>query len=292
MKEIVVLSGKGGTGKTSITASFAVLSRMDVVVADCDVDAADMHLLMQPDFGISEDFFSGEVAYIEQNNCIHCGKCAEICRFDAVSIIKKQFVVDPQACDGCGYCARICPTKTIINRKRQAGKWFISTIKTGSIMVHARLGIGADNSGKLVAKVKNEAKDIAQEERKSFVLVDGSPGIGCPVVSSLSGASFVVLVTEPSVSGLHDLSRVHKLISNFNVPSGCIINKADINPEKRIEIIRFLQENNIVHIADLPYDESFTKAMVKGQTIVEYDHGKLNELLNESWKKVKQLVKI
>ena len=290
MKEIVVISGKGGTGKTSITASFAMLGGSDVVVADCDVDAADMHLLMQPEFNFAEDFYSGEVAFIDQSNCISCGKCRDVCRFDAILVKKNLYVVDSISCEGCGYCARVCPTETIINKERLAGKWFISHIKTGSIMVHARLGIGADNSGKLVAKVKNEAKEITLEECKSFVLVDGSPGIGCPVVSSLSGANFVVLVTEPSVSGLHDLKRVYELVKKFNLKAGCIINKADVNPAVCGEIVEFLTENDIVHLTDLPYDENFTKAMVLGQTMVEYDHGKLKELLTESWEKIKKAV--
>jgi len=290
MKEIVVISGKGGTGKTSVTAAFSVLGGPDVVVADCDVDAADMHLLMQPDFNFSEDFYSGEIAYIDQSNCIRCGKCVEVCRFDAITVTNMQYIVDPLSCEGCGYCARICPARAIVNNERLAGKWFISNIKTGSLMVHARLGIGADNSGRLVAKVKNEAKEIALEERKDFILVDGSPGIGCPVVSSLSGANFVVLVTEPSVSGLHDLKRVYELVKKFNIKAGCIINKADINLVKCTEIEQFLKEEGIVHLADLPYDENFTKAMTQGQTIVEFDHGLLKDLLTESWEKIKQLV--
>jgi MinD superfamily P-loop ATPase len=290
MKEIVVISGKGGTGKTSVTAAFAVLGGPDVVVADCDVDAADMHLLMQPDFDFSEDFYSGELAYIDQSSCIRCEKCVQVCRFDAITITNMQYIVNPLSCEGCGYCARICPARAIVNNERLAGKWFISNIKTGSLMVHARLGIGADNSGKLVAKVKNEAKEIALEERKDFILVDGSPGIGCPVVSSLSGANFVVLVTEPSVSGLHDLKRVYELVKKFSIKAGCIINKADINLVKCAEIKQFLKEEGIVHLADLPYDENFTKAMTQGQTIVEFDTGLLKDLLTESWEKVKQLV--
>lgn len=289
MKEIVIISGKGGTGKTSITAAFAVLGGHDVVVADCDVDAADMHLLMKPDFDFSDDFYSGELAYIDQSSCIRCGKCTQVCRFDAITVTNRQYIVDPLSCEGCGYCARICPARAIVNNERLAGKWFISNIKTGSIMVHAHLGIGADNSGKLVAKVKNEAKEIALEERKDFILVDGSPGVGCPVVSSLSGASLVVLVTEPSVSGLHDLKRVYELVKKFNIKAGCIINKADINLVKCAEIKQFLAEEGIVHLTDLPYDENFTNAMTQGQTIVEYDNGLLKDLLTESWEKVKQL---
>lgn len=287
MKEIVVISGKGGTGKTSVTAAFAVLGGPEVVVADCDVDAADMHLLMKPDFDFSEDFYSGELAYIDQSNCIRCGKCVQVCRFDAITVTNMQYIVNPLSCEGCGYCARICPARAIVNNERLAGKWFISNIKTGSLMVHARLGIGADNSGKLVAKVKNEAKEIALEERKNFILVDGSPGIGCPVVSSLSGANFAVLVTEPSVSGLHDLKRVYELVKKFNIKAGCIINKADINLVKCAEIEQFLKEEGIVHLADLPYDENFTNAMTQGQTIVEFDNGLLKNLLTESWEKIK-----
>lgn len=290
MKEIVVISGKGGTGKTSVTAAFAVLGGPDVVVADCDVDAADIHLLMKPDFDFSEDFYSGELVYIDQSSCIRCGKCVDVCRFDAIKITNMQYIVNPLSCEGCGYCARICPARAIVNNERLAGKWFISNIKTGSIMVHARLGIGADNSGKLVAKVKNEAKEIALEQRKDFILVDGSPGIGCPVVSSLSGANFAVLVTEPSVSGLHDLKRVYELVKKFNIKAGCMINKADINPVKCTEIEQFLKEEGIVHLADLPYDENFTNAMTQGQTIVEFDNGLLKDLLTECWERIKQLV--
>ncbi len=289
MKEIVVISGKGGTGKTSITASFAHLGGIDAVVADCDVDAADMHLLLEPDFEYSDDFYSGEVAEINRFDCIQFGKCAEVCAFDAIHLIKGYHTVDPISCEGCGYCARVCPTEAILNKERLSGKWHISNIRTGSIMVHARLAAGADNSGKLVAKVKNEAKEIALEERKSYVLVDGPPGIGCPVVSSLSGAHFVVLVTEPSLSGLHDLKRVFEVVKKFRIKAGCIINKADINPEQEANIRKFLDEENIPLLTSLPYDEQFSRAITKGQSIVEYDNGILKKLLTESWEKIKIL---
>ena len=291
MKEIVVISGKGGTGKTSITASFAVIGGTDVVVADCDVDAADMHLLMQPDFKVSEDFYSGKVAYINQVNCTQCGLCLDVCRFDAVSVHNGEHSISPLDCEGCGYCARVCPTETIVNNDLLSGQLYISTIKTGSQMVHARLGVGSDNSGKLVAKVKNEAKVIAVKEQKDYILVDGSPGVGCPVVSSLSGANFVVLVTEPSVSGIHDLKQVYELVKKFNIKAGCIINKADINKEKRTEIKHFLNDEGIEHLIDLPYDESFTKAMTLGQTIVEFDSNNPTTSLNETCKKIKELTK-
>jgi len=289
MKEIVVISGKGGTGKTSITASFAYLGGQDVIIADCDVDAADMHLLLEPNFSQAEDFYSGVLAEIDPDICTSCGDCAEICRFDAIPVIDDLYTIDPLSCEGCGYCARICPVDAIAMRSQNVGKWFISEVKIGSQMVHARLGIGAENSGKLVAKVKNEAKRIASETKTEFVIVDGSPGVGCPVVSSLSGASFVVLVTEPTVSGLHDLRRVYELVKKFNLKSGCIINKSDLNAQVCLDIENFLKEENIVHIASLPYDEAFTQAMIEGQTVVEFDNKRLKDILLNSWETVKQI---
>jgi len=290
MKEIVIISGKGGTGKTSITASFAYLGGKDIVVADCDVDAADMHLLLEPDFKNSEDFYSGELAIINYEKCINCGKCAEVCRFNAIQLNKGIHFIDPISCDGCGYCARVCPVEAITNEIQNVGKTYISNTKAGNIMVHARLGIGADNSGKLVAKVKNEAKRIATENTAEMIIADGSPGIGCPVVSSLSGADFVVLVTEASVSGLHDLKRVYELVKKFKIKAGCIINKYDINQMLSQEIEKFLIEENIVFISKLPYNEDFTKAMTIGKTIVEYENEELKNIVTDSWNKVKQIL--
>jgi MinD superfamily P-loop ATPase len=289
MKEIVVISGKGGTGKTSITASFAYLGGKDIIVADCDVDAADMHLLMQPNWHFSEDFYSGVTAEIDQGKCVNCGKCSDVCRWNAIPIINQQYVVNDLNCEGCGYCFHVCPKDAISMIDQNVGKWYLSDIKTETKMVHAKLGIGAENSGKLVAKVKNEAKALAEKEEKDHVIVDGSPGIGCPVVSSLSGANYVVLVTEPSVSGIHDLKRVYELVKKFGIKTGCIINKADINIEKTREIHSFLKDEKIDLIADIPYDENFTKAMTRGKTIVEFDNGKINRILAESWGKIKQL---
>jgi MinD superfamily P-loop ATPase len=289
MKEIVITSGKGGTGKTSITTSFAYLGGKDIIVADCDVDAADMHLLMQPDLAGSEDFYSGLLAEIDQAKCIKCGKCSQVCRWDSIPVIDNKYIVQPLDCEGCGYCALVCPTDAISMNEQNVGKWFVSNVKTGTKMVHAKLGIGAENSGKLVAKVKNEAKAIAEKEGKEIIIVDGSPGIGCPVVSSLSGASYVVLVTEPSVSGIHDLKRVHELVKRFGIKAGCIINKADINSNKTKEIHTFLKEENIELINEIPYDENFTKAMTMGKTIVEFDNGNIKQILEDSWKIIKAI---
>ena len=291
MKEIVVISGKGGTGKTSITASFSILGGKEIIVADCDVDAADMHILMKPDYNESNDFYSGKIAEIDQEKCIKCGKCQNVCRFDAIPIIDKKYVIQSLDCEGCGYCSLICPRDAISMYEPNVGKWFISNIKTGTKMVHAKLGIGEDNSGKLVAKVKNEAKKLATEEKKNFVVVDGSPGIGCPVVSSLSGANYVVLVTEPSVSGVHDLKRVFEVVKKFGLTAGCIINKADINSKKANEIKEFLHNEGIDLLAELPYDENFTKAMIQGKTIVEFENGKIKELLVNTWNKIKEKMK-
>ncbi len=252
MKEIVVISGKGGTGKTSITASFSCLGGSDIVTADCDVDAADMHLLMKPDFKYEEDFYSGKTAVIDQDKCSICMSCHDVCRFEAVDAIEGKLSVNELNCEGCGYCAVICPASAIKMEEQNVGKCYISGIKTEGQMVHAKLKAGAENSGKLVAKVKNEARRIAEETGKDLIIVDGSPGIGCPVVSSLSGADFTVLVTEPTVSGLHDLKRVYSLVRKFGIKTGCIINKYDLNTDKADEIKAFLSSENICHLADLP----------------------------------------
>lgn len=290
MKEIVVLSGKGGAGKTSITAGFAALGAKDLVLADCDVDAADMHLLTAPEIQIEEDFYSGKTAEVITEGCVHCFKCMNVCHFDAVQLIDGEFVIDAMECEGCGYCYHVCPTHTIEMHPRLAGKFYVSKTRFDNTLVHARLGIAADNSGKLVTKVREEAKKIAEKQQMDYILVDASPGIGCPVVASLTGAHFVVLVTEPTVSGLHDLSRVYELISKLKIKSGCIINKADLNADMSQKIKEFLKENKIELLSELPYDTKFTEAISIGKTIVEYDDGELKEKVTLAWEKVKTLV--
>jgi len=290
MKEIVIISGKGGTGKTSLTSSFTMLSGNDLIAADCDVDAPDMHLLLKPDLAKSYEFYSGELAVIDYDKCTSCGICMEVCRFDAFSIIDDLYKISKINCEGCAYCSYVCPEKAIEMVTQNVGKWYISNIKSGSQMVHAHLNVGAENSGKLVAKVKNEARRIAKETDKKYILVDGSPGIGCPVISSLTGADFVVIVTEPTASGIHDLKRVNDLVKRFNIKCSGIINKCDINPAACREIEDYFTAEGIHHLVSLSYDENFTKAMTEGKTIVEYDNGELYNKINNAWENITDLL--
>ena len=289
MKEIVVLSGKGGTGKTSLTASFALLAGNSAVIADCDVDASDMHLLLAPAVTREETFYSGKEAVIDSNACISCNRCMEVCRFDAVESDGTLYEINPVNCEGCSYCERVCPADAITMKPSLAGEWYVSKIRSGAQMVHASLGIGAENSGKLVARVKNEAKEIAGKESKELVLVDGSPGIGCPVVSSLSGADYIVIVTEPTVSGLHDLKRLRDLIVKFRLPSGCIVNKADLNTNYRDMILDYLKDEGMDLLGTLPYDERITRAMIQGKSILEepFSDSETAEKIRNMWKKIK-----
>lgn len=291
MKEIVVISGKGGTGKTSFSSSFAYLEGGNAVVCDCDVDAANMHLLLGADFSQKDDFMSGEVAVIEPTSCTNCGDCFDVCRFDAITQTDEYHIVDKISCEGCNYCYRVCEHQAIEMQIQKAGDVFVSNIKNNSKMVHAKLGFGAENSGKLVAKVKSEAKVLALKEDKEFVITDGSPGIGCPVISSLSGASLVVLVTEVSVSGLHDLKRVYELVKSFNYSCVCIINKYDLNNKVLKEMEDFLSENRVEIVAKVPYDETFTKAMSVAKPIVEFDeNSKLSQTIIKTWKIIKEKI--
>ncbi len=291
MREIVVVSGKGGTGKTSLSAAFSYLEGDNAIVCDCDVDAANMHLLLDASFSNQRDFFSGEVALIDKELCTNCGKCADVCRFDAISIADGQHVVDPISCEGCHYCSKVCKKDAIEMRTQKAGDIYTSDIKNETKMVHAKLGFGAENSGKLVAKVKQDAKLLALQKNKAYVITDGSPGIGCPVISSLSGANLIVLVTEATISGLHDLERVIKLVKTFNLKAVCIINKYDLNEEMTNSIEKFLKTEEIDVVGKLPYDETFTKALAMAQTIVEYDsNSKLAINIKNSWEKIKENV--
>lgn len=289
MHEIVIISGKGGTGKTSICSALAILADRDAIIADCDVDAADMHLLMQPNVQKSEDFYSGYAAVIDPKLCINCGKCDAICRFEAIKITNSTRIVDPIACEGCGYCKVICPVSAIKMQEQNIGEIYISNIKSNTQMVHAHLRGGADNSGKLVAKVKKIASALAIEQDKKYIIVDGSPGIGCPVISSLSGAGFVLLITEPSMSGFHDLKRVFELAQKFHLPAALVINKADINPQQSLQIKTWSMQNKLPLLAEIPYNESFSTAMTRGQTIMEYNDPDIANIIRNIWEQLKQL---
>jgi len=289
MKEIVVISGKGGTGKTSITASFAYLAQKNAVIADCDVDAANLYLILKPKIKRKEDFYSSLQAQIDTDICTNCGKCIKVCRFDAIFLKNDEYKVIPLNCEGCGYCEKVCPVEAINMKTCLDGQWYISQSRFSSPFVHAKLGIGSENSGKLVALVKKVAKQVAKKFNKDLILVDGSPGVGCPVISSLSGADFVIFVTEPTVSGIHDLKRVFELSQKFNIPAGLIINKYDLNIDKTTEIIKFANEKNISIIGQMPYDEVFTKAMVNELSIVEYQKNELSTNLINMWNNILQM---
>jgi len=292
MKEIVVISGKGGTGKTSITAAFACLANSPVV-ADCDVDAADLFLVLEPTILKEEKFSGGSLAKIRQEQCTSCGTCMEVCRFDAVvedeQSQKRQFSIDPVACEGCGVCAYFCPECAIDFSPVVNGVWFVSDTRVGP-MVHARLGIAEENSGKLVTLVRNEAKKIAQNNGHDYLIVDGSPGIGCPVIASITGADFVVIVTEPTVSGEHDLDRVHQLTSHFGIPAAVCINKADINPEMTGKIIEQSRHKGITVAGQIRYDKAFTKAQIEKETVLEYTDSAVADDIKKVWSSIlKQL---
>ena len=285
MQEIVVLSGKGGTGKTTIVASFAALAR-DKVLVDCDVDAADLHLLLQPNVKRSEEFWSGKTAFIDKKYCTSCGICEQVCRFDAI----RNFKVDPISCEGCGFCFHVCPENTIRIENNLSGEWFICDTKYGPL-VHARLGIAQENSGTLVALVRQEARKLAQEQGLGYILSDGPPGIGCPVISSLSGANLVLAVTEPTLSGMHDLDRVLGVCQHFSVPALVCVNKYDINEENTSNIEKFCEAMGVEVISKLPFDNVVTEALVKGLPVVEYCEDGITREIENLWKRLSSALK-
>jgi len=278
MKEIVVLSGKGGTGKTSIVASFSALAQSKVL-ADCDVDAADLHLLLKPVVKEEKEFWSGQVAVIDKGKCTECGLCQELCRFEAI----RNFEVDPVSCEGCGFCYQVCPVDAIAMEDSMAGHWFISQTEYG-YLCHARLCIAQENSGKLVALVRQNAKLIAEEQNLEYIITDGPPGIGCPVISSLSGASLALLVTEPTLSGIHDLERVIGVCRHFSVPVLVCINKYDLNEENTCQIESYCGNDGIEVAARIPFDNVVTEAIIQGLPVVEYSDNKVTQQIEELWR--------
>lgn len=264
MKQILVISGKGGTGKTVVTGSLAVLAN-NALMVDCDVDAADLHLLLHPSIKERHDFRSGHTALIDPSLCRKCGKCLTACRFQA---IKRDLIVEPFSCEGCGLCSRVCPHGAIRMQENISGEWFISDTQYGPF-VHAKLGIAEENSGKLVAKIRQLAKELAQKQFRDYVIIDGPPGIGCPVIASLTGVDRAVIVTEPSLSGLHDARRVLGVAQHFGVLTKFVINKYDLNKDMTEKIETFCQENNIPVIGKIPFDKAVVESLVEGKTVVE-----------------------
>ena len=274
MKEIVVVSGKGGTGKTSLTAAFAVLAQ-DAVLADCDVDAADLHLVLEPEILEEHEFYSGHEAVIRTEDCTACGLCESLCRYDAIRVSQDErgfdlYSVDPLSCEGCGVCVRFCPVEAIDFRERHVGRWMVSRTRAGTL-VHARLFPSAENSGKLVSVVRKKAKELAQAEGRELVLVDGPPGVGCPVISAVTGASLVVVVAEPTVSGRHDLTRVLELARHFRIQAVVAVNRWDLNPEATEGIEAVAREAGARLVGRIRYDRGVTAAQVEGRSVVETD---------------------
>ncbi|KPJ66065.1 MAG: (4Fe-4S)-binding protein [Coxiella sp. DG_40] len=291
MKEVVVISGKGGTGKTSIVAAFAALAK-NAVFADCDVDAADLHLVLEPRIKQRNNFSGGKRARIVTDKCIGCGRCEEVCNFDAAifngpanNVVERTYTIDAIACEGCKVCVEFCPVNAIEFQDVVNGQWFISDTRFGP-MVHAKLGIAEENSGKLVTVIRKEARKIAQQQKKDLLIVDGSPGIGCPVIASITGADLVFIITEPTLSGKHDLDRVSQLTANFGMETLVCVNKADINPQITGQISEDAHQRGLKVVGKIPYDEAFTKAQIVKASVVEYTGGAITEQIKALWRQV------
>ncbi len=283
--EIAVISGKGGTGKSSISAAFATLNE-NVVLADCDVDAANLHLIFTPTHEEEQVYIAGQTAIIDYNLCTHCGLCKDYCRFDAISWIDSRIVIDEITCDGCQLCSRICPFEAITMVDNDRSRMFTGSFRNGK-MVYGRLAPGEENSGKLVNMVRAKAKTLAKEHSIQDVVIDGPPGIGCAVISSITGTQHVVVVTEPSASGLHDLKRTLELVNQFNLKSWVLINKYDLNIEMAEQIERKVEEWGSTPLGRLPFDPIFVDAMVSCQSVPEFaPQSEITKQLTDFWNKI------
>ena len=285
MKEIVIVSGKGGTGKTSIAGCFAALAS-DKVLADVDVDAADLFILLEPSMQSREFFRGGHTALIDMDACVECGECLELCRYDAIS---QDYVVDKVDCEGCGVCAHFCPAEAIEMQENICGEWFVSDTRYGPF-VHAKLGIAEENSGMLVTIVRHNAKLIAEEKGLDLIIVDGPPGIGCPVISAVTGANLVFIVTEPTLPGLHDMQRVAALAKHFNIPAAACINKYDLNPEMSDRIRGYCEEIGVNVVGMIPYDTVVSEALVHKKIIVEYGNGAVSYEIKKIWRALAEIL--
>jgi MinD superfamily P-loop ATPase len=291
MKQLVILSGKGGTGKTSLAAAFAHLTTEDhhsisAVLADADVDAANLELLLAPRVIEREDFHGGQIAVIDQAACDGCGNCEEVCRFDAIQHVNGKYQVDPIACDGCAACVYQCPVDAISMHEQVVGQWFRSESRYGPLF-HAALRPAQENSGKLVTLVKQRARLLAMDEGYELVLVDGPPGIGCPVISAVSGADLALIVAEPTAAGVHDMQRILQTTRHFGVRSLVCINKADLYEEGSVEIETFCHEQGIKLVGRIPFDPTVTEAMVQGEPVTAYLSGSpASQALRAVWANV------
>ncbi len=288
-KELVVISGKGGTGKTSLVASFCALQK-NILISDCDVDAADLHLILKPEIKDKGIFSGGNTAKINPEKCTGCSNCFDNCRFDAILQHKKDnktiFYIDEIACEGCGVCCLVCNYEAVECEPAINGQWFVSDTRFGP-MSHAKLGIAEENSGRLVTLVRNKKDEVGKKMNIKEAIIDGSPGTGCPVIASITGADYALVVTEPTVSGIHDLKRVLNVINFFKVKSGVVVNKYDINPHKSDEIIKITADNNSEFLGMIPYDKCITKAQMKGMSVVEYTDNSITKSIKKIWDKVK-----
>jgi MinD superfamily P-loop ATPase len=290
MRQLVVLSGKGGTGKTTLVAAFAALAQ-DKVLADCDVDAADLHLLMDPKLERSEPFEGSKVAALDEQRCIGCGACQKSCRFAAISERGGRFSIDPFRCEGCGVCAFVCPAGAIELKPRLSGHVYISSTRFGSL-VHGQLEPGEGTSGKLVTLVKQRATELAHSEGAELIIIDGPPGIGCPVIASLGGATAALIVTEPTLAGLHDLERVLGLARHFRARALICINKYDLNEEVTRQVEQFAAEQGLEVIGRIPYDDVVTEAMVQGRSVIECSDGPVTRAIEEVWARLGEILEL
>jgi MinD superfamily P-loop ATPase len=282
MKQLVVISGKGGTGKTSLVASLAVLSER-TVLADCDVDAADLHLVVQSSLVFRSDFSGGRRALIDSERCADCGTCEDLCRFDAIGSNDLTRSVDPIACEGCGVCAWFCAEGAIDLVDTTDGEWYLSETRVGP-MVHARLNPAGENSGKLVSLLRNEARQVAENRGVELLIVDGAPGIGCPVIASITGADLVLIVTEPTLSGLHDLERVIRLTHHFGIPAKVVINRYDINKNITRRTEQHAQRLGAGLVGRIRFDPAVTKAQIEGLAVVEHSSSGAAADIREVWR--------
>jgi len=285
VKELLILSGKGGTGKTTLTAAFSSLAT-NRLLTDCDVDAADLHIILRPERTETHNFVSGAKAVVNKDKCTACNTCVELCRYDAISM-NEYAEVDDFSCEGCGVCAHFCPEKAIDLEPNHCGYWFVSSTRNGTL-VHAELKPGEENSGKLVSLVKQKARERAEKEGAKLILVDGPPGIGCPVISSFSGAALVVIVTEPTRSGLHDLKRVIELSKHFKVPAKVVVNKWDLNSEIYAQIEHFCQDSAIELVGKIPFDKAVVDSQVAGKTLFEFKDCKAAQSVANIWQQIQK----